>query len=277
MPITEFSAPPRLAVGSHPASRLYLCAMNVISWEHGDRPISDTPRCSPLPLARTVQMVNDHFCTHTSEETDPGTGEHVRVLCPRCSVRVLRLAHRTVGAPQLDLRQGWSWTVELLKHALSDGIDPDHVRTIRDAIAIASAHAEGHPPPMPFAAPVSSAAAPMTSLAATIVHNVRAAARPPFMPQKPPAAMWNGLAIKKFEPGATLDDFAAAAEFLYAAHHKPALPTGAVPESAGASFVAGHAGLAAPRQMLGRAHEAIELWNRIAAPEAARPTERVAA
>lgn len=277
MPITEFSTPPRLAVGSHPASRLYLCAMNVISWEHGDSPISDTPRCSPFPLARMVQMVNDHFCIHLSEETDPGTGGRVRVLCPSCSVKVLRLAHRTVGAPTLDLRQGWRWTAELLKHALSDGIDPDHVRIFRDAIAIASAHAGGRTPPMPSTAPVSFTASSMTSLAATIVHNVRATVRPPFMPQKLPTAMWNGLAIKKFEPVATLDDFAAAADFLYAAHHKPALPTGAVPESAGASFVAGYAGLAIPRRMLGRAHEAINLWNRAAEPEAARPTERVAA
>ncbi|MET9262347.1 hypothetical protein [Amycolatopsis sp. NPDC004079] len=277
MPITEFSTPPRLAVGSHPRSRTYACGMNVISWENGDNPISDTPSCSPFPLARMVQFVNDRYCTHTTMEIDPDTTGLVKVLCSPCSVKVLRLAHRTVDAPKLDMRQGWAWTAELLKRSLSDGIQEMDLRTMRDAITIATAHAEGRTPPMPSCPPVRLAAAPMTSLAASIVHDVRATVRrlPSLVTPKP---AWSQPHNGGFQPFATLDDFATVAEALYekAAKHFAA-PTGDVPECAGVTYVSGCADRSMTGKLLGRAHEAINLWIDIAVPEAAQARERVAA
>jgi hypothetical protein len=80
-------SPLRLAVGSHQAGSGRGCAMNVISWENGDTQITDLPSCADPFLARVVQSVNDHHCTHLSD----------RLLCPPCSVEVLALAHRTTG------------------------------------------------------------------------------------------------------------------------------------------------------------------------------------
>jgi hypothetical protein len=92
-------SPLRLAVGSHRAGSGRGCAMNVISWENGDTQITDLPSCSDPFLARVVQSVNDHHCTHL-------TGD---LLCPPCSVEVLALAHRTTGTaldwPADDLRR----------------------------------------------------------------------------------------------------------------------------------------------------------------------------
>lgn len=79
--------PLRLAIGSHWAGSGKGCAMNVISWENGDRKISDYPRCADRLLARLVQTINDHHCGHMDNN----------FLCPPCSVEVLALAHRTVG------------------------------------------------------------------------------------------------------------------------------------------------------------------------------------
>lgn len=79
--------PLRLAVGSHKAGSGKGCAMNVISWENGDTTITDLPDCSDEMLARIVQRVNDKICTHRDGD----------LLCPSCSVKVLDLAHRTVG------------------------------------------------------------------------------------------------------------------------------------------------------------------------------------
>jgi hypothetical protein len=88
--ITE---PLRVAVGSHKAGSGKGCAMNVVSWENGDTVITDLPDCSDFLLSRIVQRVNDVYCTH-------GKSRRLRLgelLCARCSVKVLDLAHRTVG------------------------------------------------------------------------------------------------------------------------------------------------------------------------------------
>jgi hypothetical protein len=92
--------PLRLATGSHQAGSGKGCAMNVISWESGDATITDLPACADPVLARIVQNVNDRICIHR-------TGD---LLCPACSVRVLALAHRTVGTggpADLDRRRVW--------------------------------------------------------------------------------------------------------------------------------------------------------------------------
>jgi hypothetical protein len=79
--------PLRLAAGSHEAGSGKGCAMNVISWESGDTTITDLPACTDPMLAWVVQNINDHMCSHRDGD----------LLCPACSIKVLALAHRTVG------------------------------------------------------------------------------------------------------------------------------------------------------------------------------------
>ncbi len=85
--MTPVQHPLRLAVGSHEAGSGKGCAMNVVSWESGDTTITDMPACADPVLARIVQYVNDTICTHRDGD----------LLCPKCSVLVLDLAHRIVG------------------------------------------------------------------------------------------------------------------------------------------------------------------------------------
>jgi hypothetical protein len=86
--VTALEHPLRLAVGSHEAGSGKGCAMNVVSWESGDTTITDMPACADPMLARIVQNVNDRICTHRDGD----------LLCPKCSVQVLDLAHRIVGS-----------------------------------------------------------------------------------------------------------------------------------------------------------------------------------
>ena len=98
----DFPHPLRLAVGSHAAGSGKGCAMNVVSYENGDTTITDMPACADPLLARIVQRVNDSICTHRDGD----------LLCPSCSVKVLALAHRTVGTGglvDLDRRRVWVW------------------------------------------------------------------------------------------------------------------------------------------------------------------------
>jgi hypothetical protein len=107
MTTTDITAPLRLAVGSHMKGSGYGCAMNVIAWETGDPDISDLPQCSDKFLARLVQGVNDSLCKHTEMRTyqlEDAVDAHgkpiereARLLCPKCSMKALDLAHRTVG------------------------------------------------------------------------------------------------------------------------------------------------------------------------------------
>lgn len=136
--------PPRLATGSHPDSKIYMCGMNVISWENGDKSITDTPECTPIPLARIVHYVNDSFCAHIADEADPSTGRRVRALCADCAPKVLALAHRTVGLPKATLGQGWMWLSYLLRDVLRRNLCSSLVRlAMTDAIGIAYARAHG--------------------------------------------------------------------------------------------------------------------------------------
>jgi hypothetical protein len=92
--ITE---PLRVAVGSHKAGSGKGCAMNVVSWENGDTVITDLPDCSDFLLSRIVQRVNDVYCTHGTHGNYSRRLRLGELLCARCSVKVLDLAHRTVG------------------------------------------------------------------------------------------------------------------------------------------------------------------------------------
>jgi hypothetical protein len=97
--MTETLQPLRLAVGSHKAGTGKGCGMNVISWENGDTTITDYPGCADPFLARVVQIVNDHQCTHREKD----------LLCAPCSVEVLDLAHRTVGTGDGDRARMRVW------------------------------------------------------------------------------------------------------------------------------------------------------------------------
>ena len=91
--MNDITQPLRLATGNHKAGTGQGCAMNVLSWENGDTTITDLPACTDRMLAYQVQRVNDKYCNQT--EFGP--------LCPQCSVKVLALAHRTVGTGTLNL------------------------------------------------------------------------------------------------------------------------------------------------------------------------------
>lgn len=163
--MSQIVGPPRLATGSHPQSKIYMCGMNVISWENGDRSITDTPECTPLPLAKIVHTVNDSYCVHTAEERDSSTGRHVMALCAECAPKVLALAHRTVGLPKATMKQGWAWVFLLLQDSLRQS--PDGDRMVNEALGIAYARARGESMrpvttgfwPIPFHAPPALALA----------------------------------------------------------------------------------------------------------------------
>ena len=99
--MNDITQPLVLSVGSHRKGSGRGCAMNVISWENGDSTITDFPSCSDPFLAKMVQRINDNICTHTFPTpvglTSQGVTLSVRALCSECSVKVLDLAHRTVG------------------------------------------------------------------------------------------------------------------------------------------------------------------------------------
>jgi len=87
----EFEIPPPLRIvgGSHERGSGQGCAMNVISYIHGDVEITDYPSCSARPLARLVQACND--------EMAGGVGV---ALSPEDALCVLDLGWRTVGTAE---------------------------------------------------------------------------------------------------------------------------------------------------------------------------------
>lgn len=240
MPITDFTAPPRLAVGSHPHSTTYMCAMNVLSWENGDKRITDMPSCTPRPLASMVQLVNDRLCTHITEETDPRTGENIRVLCAPCSVTMLRLAHNTVGAPDLTVGRGWGWTADLLTRSLSDLRSSEDARVVSQAITVATAHAEGRTPDCPTPMPVRLTMSSMAELAFAIVAD----------------ELVNHV---KLEP--TFDKAGPIAMYFAGGHLlSQARPVPVILEGVGRTFAAGCLLYTAGPGLADRAQEAIDLW-----------------
>jgi len=114
-----FPQPLRLARGSHPEGSGYGCGANVIAWEQG-RTITDYPDCVARPLAHLIHTVNDTVCQHMTTVSGsldvPGWEDlaSVDLLCSPCSLRVLDLAHRTVGTSSITGRQLGRWVAELL-------------------------------------------------------------------------------------------------------------------------------------------------------------------
>ena len=121
--------PLRLAVGSHKAGSGQGCAMNVVSWESDDTTITDMPACADLVLAKIVQRVNDTTCAHRDGD----------LLCPRCSMLVLDLAHRTVGTglvAMTDLERCRVWVriaVDQARQVLHLATGPEALAAIKAA------------------------------------------------------------------------------------------------------------------------------------------------
>ena len=121
--------PLRLAVGSHKAGTGLGCAMNVVSWESDDTTITDMPACADLVLAKIVQRVNDTTCAHRDGD----------LLCPRCSMLVLDLAHRTVGTglvAMTDLERCRVWVriaVDQARQVLHLATGPEALAAIKAA------------------------------------------------------------------------------------------------------------------------------------------------
>lgn len=146
----EITEPLRLAVGSHKAGSGKGCAMNVISWENGDKEITDLPACVHIGLARMIQDLNDLLCKHTGDDL---------LLCAACSVEILDLAHSAVGtANGLPLSKA-TGTVSRLAHGHANAYtiwdSPDYrasaLRLAREAIAL---HKREHGLDQPIQLPV---------------------------------------------------------------------------------------------------------------------------
>jgi hypothetical protein len=103
--------------------------MNVVSWESDDTTITDMPACADLVLAKIVQRVNDTTCAHRDGD----------LLCPRCSMLVLDLAHRTVGTglvAMTDLERCRVWVriaVDQARQVLHLATGPEALAAIKAA------------------------------------------------------------------------------------------------------------------------------------------------
>ncbi|WP_372663688.1 hypothetical protein [Amycolatopsis kentuckyensis] len=275
--MSTFTAPPRLAVGSHPGSTTYLCAMNVISWENGDREITDFPACTPRPLARMVQMVNDTYCRHITQELDPDTERKVSVLCASCSMKMLNLAHRTVHLPSPSQAGGWGWIADMLKADLRDAYVPAQVEILSQALRVAEARSAGQTPDCPTPAPRMAVGAGMTEVARSIVASERAMrprnahVRPvetwvpaglgeelvTFMPPSAHDVMMQLVAKMKVKPSPFPPGVTPGAHYLPEMHY--VRPPRDIMHIAGAHFVAE---IDSRKTKLARAHEAIDMWTR---------------
>lgn len=111
MPTFDVPSPLRIAVGSWMRGTGVGCAMNVLSYEQGDSKITDWPSCTSRTLTPLIQAINDSICPHIQKmkvmDREPN-GQFAGVksaltLCPKCSMKILHLAHLTVGTGGLTL------------------------------------------------------------------------------------------------------------------------------------------------------------------------------
>jgi hypothetical protein len=101
---------PRLAKGSHHRGAGKMCAMNLVSWEHGDHLITDYPASVAPALARLAQHLNDRVCVHGAVEAD--------LLCPPCSMGVVDVAHAMVGTGGGTAELSWRWAAAVAELAV---------------------------------------------------------------------------------------------------------------------------------------------------------------
>jgi hypothetical protein len=102
MDIDRITHPLRLAKGSHQPGSGKGCAMNAISYVHGDTRITDFPHCSARPLAAFVQVCNDLLAGPDG------------YLSPENSLLALELGWQTVGTADVDEAAIHAWVAELL-------------------------------------------------------------------------------------------------------------------------------------------------------------------
>ena len=102
MDLDRITHPLRLAKGSHAAGSGKGCAMNAISYIHGDARITDFPDCSARPLAAFVQVCNDLLAGPDG------------YLSPENSLLALELGWQTVGTADVADAVVHAWVAELL-------------------------------------------------------------------------------------------------------------------------------------------------------------------
>lgn len=100
--MNDITQPLTLAFGSHKAGSGFGCAMNVLSWENGDATITDYPDCTLDDLAALVQEFNDLVASVRTDVPNPDGVGHVHVIPAEVAVKVLDIAHRTVGSNDFD-------------------------------------------------------------------------------------------------------------------------------------------------------------------------------
>jgi hypothetical protein len=102
MDVDRITHPLRLAKGSHQPGSGKGCAMNAISYIHGDARITDFPDCSARPLAVFVQVCNDLLAGPDG------------YLSPENSLLALELGWQTVGTADVGEAAMHAWVAELL-------------------------------------------------------------------------------------------------------------------------------------------------------------------
>jgi hypothetical protein len=157
--------PLRLASGSHQPGSGKGCAMNVISYENGDKKISDYPECSDRMLARIVQGVNDSLADadgYLSAENSlialdlghqtVGTAYHglneqdLKVVYVRCAIyaarKVIHLAKTPKALAAIDAAEKWADEPnEVNRKAAADADAYAAADAAADAYAYAAAYA----------------------------------------------------------------------------------------------------------------------------------------
>jgi hypothetical protein len=156
MDLDRITHPLRLAKGSHQPGSGKGCAMNAISYMHGEPRITDFPDCSARPLAAFVQVCNDLLAGPDG------------YLSPENSLLALELGWQTVGTAAVDDTAIHAWVAELLtsptwgvlrfaelaaRHAKSTAD-----RAVSDIAALHRAAAAGHAPSTEVWAAVDRAA-----------------------------------------------------------------------------------------------------------------------
>ena len=102
MDLDRITHPLRLASGSHQPGSGKGCAMNAISYIHGDAEITDFPATSARPLASFVQLCNDLLAGPDG------------YLSPEDSLTVLDLGWLTVGTADVADDVMHIWVTKLL-------------------------------------------------------------------------------------------------------------------------------------------------------------------
>jgi hypothetical protein len=139
MDIDRITHPLRLAKGSHQPGSGKGCAMNVISYIHGDTQITDFPACSARPLAALVQSCNDLLARPDGYPS------------PENSLIAVDLGWKTVGTADVPDAIIHAWIAEMLANPTWGVVRYAKLTAIKAIIDIAELHrrvASGDMPPI---------------------------------------------------------------------------------------------------------------------------------